>query len=407
MELIEGHKQFEPPAGVPVWDVDPYDEAILADPFEYFAELRSKGPFVYIPKYSLLCCGRHVETQEVFSDHARFVSSRGVGLLDFELAEPWRPPSIVLEVDPPVHAIPRRVLMRSISPIAVAGLKDSFRQTAEDIVDQLLEKQQFETVVDLAEAFPLKVFPDALGLKEFDRGPLIDYGAMVFNSLGPDNALRRGAAAKAPELSKWVIKSCKREMLDDEGFGATIYAAADAGEITEEQASLLVRSLLSAGIDTTVTGIGNAMWAFATNPGEFEKLKADPTLARPACDEVLRYTSPVHSFCRTANLDTSVSDISIEEGSKILCTLGSANRDPDRWENADQFNIARRPAGHLAFGSGIHVCVGQNVARAEMEAVFTALANKVDKIELIDTPKWRPNNSIHALDRMEVRIKPR
>jgi len=139
MNLIEGHIAIEPPEGVPVWDIDPYASDILANPTEYYAELRSKGPFAYIPKYAMLACGRYEETREVFSDWERFVSSRGVGLLDFKLAEPWRPASIVLEVDPPYHTQNRTVLARALSPRAIAELKEDFRIAAEKLVDELLE----------------------------------------------------------------------------------------------------------------------------------------------------------------------------------------------------------------------------------------------------------------------------
>ena len=96
--MIEGHKEIDVPAGVPVWDVDPFDTTILTDPLDYYSELRSKGPFVYIPKYSVLACGRYAETREVFSDWERFVSSRGGWLHDFNLEEPWRQPRRVLEI---------------------------------------------------------------------------------------------------------------------------------------------------------------------------------------------------------------------------------------------------------------------------------------------------------------------
>ena len=179
----------------------------------------------------------------------------------------------------------------------------------------------------------------------------------------------------------------------------------DTGEIGEDEAGMLVRSLLSAGVDTTVAALGNAIWCLATNPGEFERLKADPNLARPAFEETLRYTSPVHTFCRTASVDTEVGGIAISAGAKILCVLGAANLDEDQWPNAGRFNIARRPVGHLALGVGIHNCVGQNVARAEGEAVLAALAAKVDAIELTGEPVWRPNNALHALARLPVAFR--
>lgn len=405
MDVVEGHIAIDPPPGVPVWDVDPYDPNVLAAPEDYYAELRSKGPFAYIPRYAALACGRYEVTREVFSDWARFVSSRGVGLQDFQLEKPWRPPSIVLEVDPPYHDRTRRVLNRALSPKAVADLKAAFREGARRLVDDLLARGSFDAVPELAEAFPTSVFPPAVGLRKTDRRRLVDYGGMVFNALGPDNELRRSAMAKAPDIVPWITEHCRREELEPGGFGAAIYQAADAGEIAEEEAGMLVRSLLSAGIDTTVAALGNAVCCLAAHPGEFERLKADPGLARPAFEETLRYTSPVHTFCRTASLDTEVGGIAIRAGSKILCVLGAANLDEEHWPDADRFDIARRPVGHLALGVGIHNCVGQNVARAEGEAVLTELAARVEAIEPAGQAVWRPNNALHALARLPVAFR--
>ena len=402
--LIEGHRAIAPPHGAPVWDVDPYDPAILAAPSAYYAELRRLGPLVYIPRYAILACGRYGVTKEIFSDHTRFVSSRGVGLTDFALETPWRAPSIILEVDPPEHTKARRVMARVMSPGAVARLRAMFEREADDLVDRLLAKGRLEAVEDVAEAYAATVFPRAVGLRDVDRRMLVDYGAMVFDALGPDNAIRRAAMAKAPVVVPWITEQCRRERLLPNGFGAEIYASADAGDITEHEAGLLVRSLLSAGIDTTVTGIGSALWALATNPGEFERLRADPSLARNAFEETLRLTSPVHAFCRTAGIATTVAGIDIEEGTKILCALGAANLDPDQWPEPERFDIGRRAGGHLALGTGIHGCIGQNIARAEGEAILSAFARKVRTIRLIDAPRWRPGNAVHALASLQIEI---
>jgi 4-methoxybenzoate monooxygenase (O-demethylating) len=318
MATIEGHRRIAPPEGVPVWDVDPYDPGILVDPIPYYAELRRRGPLVYIPRYAILACGRYDVTREIFSDHQRFVSSRGVGLTDFSLETPWRAPSIILEVDPPEHDKTRRVMTRVMSPGVVASLRETFQAKAEALVDHVLGLGRVEAVVDVAEAYSVAAFPPAVGLRNIDQRVLVDYGAMVFNALGPDNTLRRTAMAKAPNIVPWITEQCQRSNLHAEGIGAEIYAAADGGEITPTEASLLVRSLLSAGIDTTVTGIGSALWALANNPAQFERLRADPKLARNAFEETLRLTSPVHSFCRTVHSATSVSGIALEEGTKFF-----------------------------------------------------------------------------------------
>tara|TARA_R110000751_G_scaffold259709_2_gene358949 strand:- start:17946 stop:19169 length:1224 start_codon:yes stop_codon:yes gene_type:complete len=404
MNLIEGHIAIEPPQGATIWDVDPYDADILRAPEDYYAALREKGPFVYIPRYAILAVGRYQETRQVFSDHENFVSSRGVGLNDFKHEKPWRAPSIILEKDPPEHTRARKAMARALSPKAISVLKEDFRLSAERLVDALIAKGTFEAVTELAEAFPTDVFPRALGMTESDPRRLVDYGAMVFNTLGPDNELRRNMLAKAPDIVPWITAACAREKLTANGLGSIVYAAADAGEITQDEAGMLVRSFLSAGVDTTVTGIGNALWCFGRNPEQFDALRDDPKMARLAFDEVLRYTSPVHTFLRTAGSDTELAGVKIAEGTKVACALGAANLDPEKWKDPERFHIDRRPIGHLAFGAGIHGCVGQNLARAELEALLGVLAEKVARIEIVGDPVWRPNNAIHALDRMPMRF---
>ncbi|SDH96019.1 cytochrome P450 [Alloyangia pacifica] len=406
MALIEGHKPITPASGIPVWDIDPYDVELLRDPSAYYAKLRELGEVVYIPRYSVLAVGRYEITRKVFSDHENFLSSRGVGLNDFKLEDPWRPPSIILEVDQPEHTRTRKVMSRALSPKVVKGFADLFRETADTLVDQLLAKGTIEAVTDLAEAFPTTVFPKAVGMKDVNPRHLVDYGAMVFNAVGPDNALRREAMSHAGEIVPWINAACTRDRLTEDGLGAMVYASAEDGTLTEAEAGMLVRSFLSAGVDTTVTGIGNALWCLSQNPEQWQALKRDPSLIRPAFEEVLRYTSPVHTFGRTAGGATEIAGFPVEEGTKVLCVLGAANMDPDKWGDPEVFRIDRKPVGHVAFGAGIHGCVGQNIARGELEAVLGALIEKVDRIEPAGEAVWRPGNAIRALDRLPITLIP-
>lgn len=405
MTLTEGHLTIDPPAGVPVWNVDPYAPDIQTDPIPFFADLRAKGPFAYLPKYSMLICGGYEVTKEVFSDHERFVSSRGVGLQDFSMGEPWRPPSIVLEVDPPDHNRTRRAIMRALSPKVVADLKPLFKADADALVSSLIGRD-IDGVADLAEVFPCTVFPKAVGLKNPDRKMLLSYGLMVFNALGPDNAQRQAAMANAPVVGPWIAEQCLRENLTEGGIGAAIYASADDGVLTEDEAGMLVRSLLSAGVDTTVTAVGSALWSFAKAPEQFAVLRDDPQgRALAAFEETIRYTSPVNAFCRTTNVDTEVAGVSIAAGTKILCVLGAANLDDAHWLEADRFDISRRTIGHLGLGAGVHTCVGQNIARAEGQAVLQALGEQVSAIKQTGPAVWRANNAIRALDSLPLRLE--
>jgi len=352
MTMIEGHRVIEPPQGIPVWDIDPYSETILAEPDSYYSELRRKGPFVYIPKYSILTCGRYKETKEVFSDNERFVSSRGVGLVDFKLADPWRPASIILEVDPPEHTRVRRIMAKCLSPNIMRAQAEMMQTIADDMVAEVVEKGEIEVVTDLAERYPTTIFPIMVGLKNSRARALLDYGAMVFDAVGPDNNIRRSALSVQSTVVPWITEQCQRDNLESNGVGASIYAHADSGDISEEEASLLVRSLLSAGVDTTVTGIASLLFCLAENPDQYEILKQKPQLARQSFEEVLRYLAPVHSFCRTADIDTEVSGVKIQKDTKILCNLASANLDEEQWPHANVFDITRDLHGHLGMGLG-------------------------------------------------------
>ena len=402
-----GNKGIAPPRAVPNCSFDPFDPDVLTAPTAFYDALLGLDSFAYLPAYSALVCGRYDVTKEVFSDHQRFSSASGVGLADFALAEPWRPPSIILEVDPPAHARTRRALMKTLSPKVVRSLTSQFEADADSLIEDVLKRGDIDAVSDIAEAFPTRVFPTALGLCDPDPRKLLDYGAMVFNAVGPDNAVRRASMAKAPEIVPWINEKCDRAQLKPEGFGAALYGMADAGELSEGEAGMLVRSLLSAGMDTTVSGIGNAIWALAQNPDQYTLLREDPgELALPAFEETLRLTSPVHAFFRTALEDTEVAGTQIEAGTKILCVLGAANIDPRHWQDPLRFDIKRKTIGHMALGAGIHTCVGQNIARAEGRAILRALAEQVDRIEPLGEAVWRPNNALHALDRFPVRLHP-
>jgi 4-methoxybenzoate monooxygenase (O-demethylating) len=186
------------------------------------------------------------------------------------------------------------------------------------------------------------------------------------------------------------------------GSGACIHAHVDSGNITATEAPLLVRSLLSAGLDTTVYGIGAAVYCLARYPDQFAKLRQDPTLARNAFEEAVRFESPVQTFFRTTTRAVEIGGHVIGEGEKVLMFLGAANRDPRRWDKPDSYDITRRTSGHVGYGSGIHMCVGQLVARLEGETMMAALARKVAGIEISGPVKRRYNNTLRGLDSLPV-----
>lgn len=389
----------------PTSTADPFSHEILENPIEFHAALRDAGPVVHLARYDVYALGRYQHVHAALINWQAFQSAAGVGLANFRHEKPWRPLSLLLEADPPRHDAPRAVLSKILGSRAVRKLRAAWFADAQDLVEDVLRDREFDAAQHLAATFPLRVFPDAVGISKHGREYLLPYGDHLFNAFGPPNDLVDKGVPRVPELSRWVNAQCERQALADTGFGAEIWAAADRGDITHEQASLVVRSLLSAGVDTTVHGLAAVLYAFATHPEQWQRLRAEPSLARVAFDEAVRWESPVQTFFRTATTDLEIEGTVIPDGKKILMFLGAANRDPRRWTNPDTFDLTRDPSGHVGFGMGLHQCVGQHVARLEAEALLTALVKRVKRIELAGPTKRHHNNTLRAWESLPVRVE--
>ena len=391
---------------IPELAIDPFSMAFFEDPHPAHAIMRDAGPLVYLPQWNVYVVARYAEVYAVLNDPATFCSSRGVGLSDFAKETPWRPPSLILEADPPAHTRTRAVLNKVLSPAVIKQIRDRFTAAAEAKVDELVARARFDAIADLAEAYPLSVFPDAVGLTPDGREHLLPYAGVVFNAFGPPNELRQTAIERSKPHQAWVTEQCQRDNLAPGGFGACIHARVDSGDITAEEAPLLVRSLLSAGLDTTVNGLGAAVYAMARFPGQWARLRADPSLARNAFEEAIRLESPVQTFFRTTTRPVEIGGYHIGEGEKVLMLLASANRDPRRWTDPDRYDITRKTSGHVGFGGGIHMCVGQLVARLEGEVMLAAMARKVAAIAIDGPVVRRFNNTLRGLESLPIRFTP-
>jgi 4-methoxybenzoate monooxygenase (O-demethylating) len=389
----------------PGCDLDPYEESFLVDPHAGYAAMRRAGPVFRLERYRCYGMARHAEVHAALQDWRSYSSAAGVGLTHFGKEKPWRPPSLLLETDPPLHDRMRAVVDRVVAPASLRHLREIFAGQAVALVDRVVARGRIDGAKDLAEAFPLRVFADAVGLGDEGRDNLLPYGDMVFNGFGPLNERFQASMKPAATVVPWINAACRREALAPGGLGAEIYRAADAGDVAPEEAALLVRSFLSAGLDTTVAAIGSALLLFAENPGEWQKLRADRGLARSAFEETIRLESPIQNLFRTTTKDVDVGGTRVGEGEKVLLFLASANRDPDYWSEPTRFDITRKLQGHLAFGFGLHACVGQVIARLEAETLFTALAERVAVIELAGQPTRRLNNAVRGVTSLPLVLR--
>ena len=364
-------------------DIDPWSEKYCHSPERFFDELRAMPPVFPLTKYDCWGVAQYGYASEVLSDPVVFSSAGGSALANFFKEKPWRQPSLLLETDPPEHTVNRRVITRAMSPKAIRDLKGRFDSEAQNLIDRVSRLDVVDGVADIADVYPLKVFPDSVGLRLSDdeREALLIYGQMVMAGMGPETELSRSLSAHAPRVLPLIEQKCRRDALEEGGFGAAIYDAVDEGLVNEEDASLIVRSFLSAGLDTTRNALALMINLLAQNPDAYNRLREDRSLIRNAFDEMLRLDGPAPFIFRTTSREVNFHGVNIPKHEKIMIFIGAANTDPAHWENADSYDIGRQTRGHLGFGAGIHGCVGQMVARMEGESVVNSLLDRFTRIE--------------------------
>jgi len=391
----------------PVLDIDPYSIEVLRNPYPFHESLREAGPVVLIKPHGVYAVGRYAEAKIVLTDFARFTNVGGIGIQDIRKPGDFRIPSRLLEVDPPDHTSIRSVVMRILSPLVIRRWKDGFEQKATSMVEQLIEKREFDGVQDCAEAFILAAFPAAVGVR-LPRIETLAIGEMRFNQSGPKNELFHLAMKKAQPYLQWFEETVQRKSVLPDSIAELLFMAEDAGELEEGVASNILRSFVGGGTDSTIAGIGFTLNQLARFPDQWLRVRSDPTRIKAAFEEGIRMEAPFQVTYRTTINETEISGLHLMAQTKIGVFLGAANRDPRHWDKPDQFNVDRpQLAGnHLAMGTGVHACIGQMIARLESEALLSALAKRVKSITLTGEATYRPINQMRMLDKLPLRIDP-
>jgi hypothetical protein len=382
----------------PVLDEDPFSDANIADPYPLFARMREMAPAVYIKPHDYYAVVRHQEAGIVASDSARFTTTGGVGLSDIRKPGAWRTRSPITEIDPPDHTRVRAALQKVLSPLVVKTWKEQFAARAEEVADAVVARGSVDGVADIAEAFVLDVFPAVLGV-DVPPERIKLTGELNFNQLGPNNARTAAALERAAPIMEWYAQVLQREYMLPGGFGEKIYQAEDAGDFDKGTAQFHVRTFFRAGVDTTMAAIGSTLKLLAENPEQFALVKANPALIKGAFEEALRLESPAQVMFRTTTGEVELGGVLLRADTKVGYHMGAANRDQRQWPDPDRFDVMRQTTGvHRAFGVGVHVCIGQMIARLEAESILGALIRRVRAIEPAGPARWRPVNALRTLD---------
>jgi cytochrome P450 len=382
-----------PALTIPECDVDLFDDEVLRDPYPTYAQLRSMGPVVRLPEHGFLAVARYADVRAVLNDHEHFVSGTGVGFN--EEFNHVRSSSIIAS-DPPRHEMLRDVLGERLGPRALKGVEDVIRGRAAELVAEVVRQESFDAVKDFGEVFPVQVVGELIGLPVDSRSQLLRWANGAFNAFGPPGERTSAGLTDIAEQFEYIRTVATRDQLAPGSMGAAVYEAADRGLIPEEYCLPLLSAYLTAGMDTTVNALSAMIWLLGTHPDSWRELRENPRLAPSVINEVLRLEAPAQLFARMAVEGAQVAGVPIEAGERVAVVYASANRDENQYPDPDRFDIRRNPAGHLTFGSGLHVCAGQHLAKIELRAVLDTLIAQVDEITVGD-PVRKVNNVLRGL----------
>ncbi len=385
---------------IPTSDLDLYSDDVLAEPYEHYRRLREAGPAVWLERHNSWVITRYNAARAALRDWKTFSSASGVALNDI-LNTAMQ--GNTLGSDPPLHDLLRNVVASRMTSQALRPTKEMIDQQAEALVERLVMQQSFDAVEDLAQALPLSIVPDFIGLPSEGREHLLDWGEATFNAMGPMNERCTHAIKKLPELFGYAAQIAASGNLQPGSFGAGVIEAERDGRITKAQCPQLFTAYLVPSLDTTISAVGSAIWLFGRYPDQWDQVRENPLLIPNAFEEVLRLESPIQSFSRLATSHYDVEGISIPAGSRVVMLFASANRDEHKWEHADAFDVTRNTSGHLGFGYGVHLCAGASLARLEGQAVLSALARRVERFELGKSTR-KLNNIIRSLRTLAVTV---
>jgi cytochrome P450 len=364
-----------------VINVDPFSDAVLADPYAWYRRLRDSAPCLYVPSRGLYVVSRYEDVVACARNTAVFSSTGGVG---YE----WEQRPMMPMYDPPAHTRLRRLVSRPFQPAAIAARARAVEGAVDKLVAEALDRREVDLVTDVAIPLSLGVIGDLLGVPPSSRGELRRWSQGVVEELA--GGLDREAHARVEGLRREFLTFLRemiaaREASFDQSGSDVISVLLDAHEddkLTEKETLAFCVLLLVAGFETTVNAIANGALALMSHPAQWRKLKAEPGLVTTMIEEMIRYDGPVQSFFRNTLTETTIAGQVIPRGVKVMLLFASANRDERRFTNADAFLIDRGEPEHIGYGVGVHYCLGAQLARVQLATLWRAIAQRVARFEL-------------------------
>jgi cholest-4-en-3-one 26-monooxygenase len=391
-------------------------------PHEEWALLRREAPVFYYQRPQVQpfwAVTRHADIITVSRQPELFRSSQ---YLFVTVEEPGAPPPDavflrqLLNMNPPEHGAYRSVVNRRFTPRAVQKLAAQVDDVTAQVLDGIVGRQECDFVTEIAAKLPLAVIAEMFGIPRSDWEMMFRLSNSMIAPSDPEFAgsesiheiLERSRLEFFQYFSNLVEE--RRKTPRDDVASALAGGLVNGEPIPQFEMLSYFALLIVAGNETTRNAISGGLYALIDHPDQMQRLKANPSaMVKPAVEEILRWTSPVVQFSRVATADTELHGSRIHEGDIVAMFYPSANRDDDVFENPDQFEIRREPNAHLAFGIGEHYCLGANLARLELQAMFRQLAERLEAVELAGPIQRMRSNFVGGIKHMPIRhhIRPR
>jgi cytochrome P450 len=393
-------------------------------PHETFALLRREAPvwwYDWPHGQGFWCVTRHADVVAVSRDTRTFTSEMGANLEDLD-EEQRAARQSMLETDPPRHTRLRGLVGPPFTPRAVKAYEVALRELTATVLDRALPLGEFDFIEEIAKQLPIRVLARLLGALDEDTAPLIAWGDRMIGNTDPELAdvlhdspeseryrmlpFRSPAALELFEYGHGLAAE-RRGNPQDDLVSKLVHAEIDGERLTEREFDTMFLLLVVAGNETTRQAIAHGMLALVEHPDEWRRFRDDQELLWTAgADEILRWSSPVLHFRRTATRDVELGGQTIRAGDKVVVWYVSANFDEQVFEEPMRFDAGRRPNPHITFGGGgPHYCLGAHLARLEVQVMFEMLLPRLAHLELTAPPERMRTNFTNALKRMPVRVQ--
>jgi cytochrome P450 len=391
---------------------NPMDPEFLADPYPTYHRLRAEDPVHHSP-LGFWVLTRYEDVAAVLRD-ARFIKEPLAALVAarFGAEVPRGVGLSMLDRDPPDHTRLRSLVSKAFTPRVVEGL----RPRIQAIVDELIARAEPAGSMDLIEEFaypiPVNVICEMMGVPVRDHERFKGWSLDIARGLDsiwlpPDSEIPRRSAAARHAISDYFRELIAQRRSSPRGdLLSALIAAEEAGDkLNEEELLATCILILIAGHETTVNLIGNGVLALLRHPAELSRLRATPGLITSAVEELLRYDGPVQRTARVASADATIGGHTIRQGDMVMPFIGAADRDPAQFRDPDRLDLSRADNRHIAFGWGIHFCLGAPLARVEGQIAIDTLVRRLPRLALVgDSVEYRQSLTLRGLKTLPVKF---